>query len=73
MPVSLEIQELKAILGELYGYNVEEWLIPGEDCHNRLQARILEFLGESDPRYLKIVYYAGHGKLTNHGQPAWTR
>jgi hypothetical protein len=22
---------------------------------------------------LKIVYYAGHGRLTNHGQPAWTR
>jgi hypothetical protein len=50
LPVSLEIQELKAILEELYGYNVEEWLIPGEDCHNRLQSRILEILGDSDRR-----------------------
>jgi hypothetical protein len=37
------------------------------------QRMILEFLGDSDPRHLKIVYYAGHRKLTNHGQPARTR
>jgi hypothetical protein len=73
LPVSIEIKELAEIFRELYGYEVEEWFIPAENCHNRLQARILEFLGDGDPRHLKIVYYAGHGKLTNHGQPAWTR
>ena len=74
LPVSIEIKELREIFKGLYGYEVEEYLIPTEyNCHNRLQSRILEFLGENDPRHLKIVYYAGHGKLTNHGQPAWTR
>lgn len=52
---------------------VYEWLIPAEDSQNQLQSRILAFLGNSDPQHLKIVYYAGHGRLTNHGTPAWTR
>lgn len=73
LPVSVEIKTLKDTFTDVYGYDVEEWLIPAEDSHNQLQARILKFLGGSDPRHLKIVYYAGHGKLTNHGQPAWTR
>ncbi len=73
LPVSLEIKELAEIFDQLYQYNVTQWLIPSDDCHNRLQTKILQFLNGSDPRHLKIVYYAGHGKLTNHGQPAWTR
>lgn len=73
LPVSLEIKELSKTLADMYNYNVEEWLIPADDSHNKLQTKVLQFLGDSDPRHLKIVYYAGHGKLTNHGQPAWTR
>jgi hypothetical protein len=61
LPVSLEIRELADTFTNVYGYYVEEWLIPAEDSHNH------------DPTRLIIVYYAGHGKLTNHGQPAWTR
>ncbi|KAH7378069.1 hypothetical protein BKA64DRAFT_687860 [Cadophora sp. MPI-SDFR-AT-0126] len=71
LPVSVEIKELAETFN-LYGYTVRQWLIPAEDCHIRLQTRILQFLGDSDPGHLKIVYYAGHGRLTNHGQPAWT-
>ena len=73
LPVSVEINELASVFTNLYGYEVEKWLIPSENSHNRLQTRVLEFLGSSEPEHLKIVYYAGHGKLTNHGQPAWTR
>ena len=73
LPVSLEIRELADTFTQSYGFNVEEWLIPAEDCHNALQARILQFLGGNNPKHLKIVYYGGHGKLTNHGTPAWTR
>jgi hypothetical protein len=73
LPVSIEIRELADIFTSLYGYDVVQWLIPSEKPHIRLQAKILQFLGDSDPSHLKIVYYAGHGRLTSHGQPAWTR
>jgi hypothetical protein len=73
LPVSREIKELAKIFSDLYAYDVEEWLIPADDSHNRLQKRILDFLGRSDPRHLKIVYYAGHGGLSNRGLPIWTR
>lgn len=73
LPVSLEIKDLAYTFSNLYVFHVEECLIPAYDLHNSLQAKIHQFLGQSDPRQLKIVYYAGHGKLTNNGQPAWTR
>lgn len=73
LPVSLEIMDLAAVFIDIYHYEVQEWQIPSEDSHNQLQSRILTFLGKSDPQNLKIVYYAGHGRLTNHGTPAWTR
>ena len=73
LPVSVEITELATVFTSLYGYEVEQWLIPSDNSHNRLQTKVLEFLGSGEAEHLKIVYYAGHGKLTNHGQPAWTR
>ena len=73
LPVSIEIEELSRVFRNLYGYNVEKWLIPAEDCHNMLQGKILEWLGKNEESVLKIVYYAGHGKVTNHKQLAWTR
>lgn len=73
LPVSVEINELEDVFTNIYRYDVEKWLIPSDNCHNLLQTKVLEFLGSNDPEHLKIVYYAGHGKLTNHGQPAWTR
>jgi len=73
LPVFIEVAELAETFGRKYGYNVERWLIPSQDCHIKLQGKILQFLGDNDPAHLKIVYYAGHARLTNHGQPAWTR
>ncbi|KAG4439096.1 hypothetical protein IFR05_005438 [Cadophora sp. M221] len=73
LPVSLEIEELADVFAKLYGFNVEKWSIPSEDCHIRVQTKILQFLEHSDSAHLKIVYYGGHGRLTNHGQSAWTR
>ncbi len=73
LPVSLEVRELASVFADIYRFDVEEWLIPADDSHNRVQTRILQFLGPNNPRHLKIVYYAGHGRLTNHGQIAWTR
>lgn len=73
LPVSIEMNALEEVLMRGYGYDVQRYLIPSKDSHNSLQVRILLFLGDSNPDHLKIVYYAGHGRLTNHGQPAWTR
>ncbi|KUJ18943.1 uncharacterized protein LY89DRAFT_667987 [Mollisia scopiformis] len=72
LPVSLEIQELADIFEFVYGYDVDRWLIPAKNCHNRLQGKILQFLAADEVNHLKIVYYGGHGRLTNHGQLAWT-
>jgi hypothetical protein len=73
LPVSVEVAALAHTFEDVYGHNVEHWLIPSEESHIKLQGKILQFLGDNDPAHLKIVYYAGHGRLTNHGQPAWTR
>jgi hypothetical protein len=72
--ISSEIRELADTFAILYGYHVEQWLIPAEeDSHNRLQTKVLQFLWDSDPCHLKIVYYAGHAKLASNGQPILTR
>lgn len=73
LPVSLEIDQLAETFISYYGYGVEIWLIPAEDSHNKVQAKILQFLDGSDTSHLKVVYYAGHGRLTNHvSQPLAT-
>jgi hypothetical protein len=73
LPVSLEIAALKDVFVDLYGFQVEEWLIPPQHSHMKLNMRVLNFLEDSSSRHLKIAYYAGHGKLSNHGQMLWTR
>jgi hypothetical protein len=73
LPVSLEINALAEVFSNAYGFEVEQWLIPSDNSHNKLQTKILNFLGDDNTSHLKIVYYAGHGKLTNHGTLAWTR
>ncbi|KAF8854102.1 hypothetical protein BDZ45DRAFT_597553 [Acephala macrosclerotiorum] len=72
LPVSLEIAALREVFINLYGFEVEEWKIPDVNSHTALNLKILQFLGDSDTKHLKIVYYAGHGRLSNHGQAIWT-
>jgi hypothetical protein len=74
LPVSLEINTLKDVLVNLYGFEIEEWKIPAHDSHIRLNRKILQFLEDSSTKHLKDVYYAGHGKyVSNHGQAIWAR
>jgi len=73
LPVSLEVCALKDVFVNLYGFEVEEWQIPATNSHMELNLKVLEFLKDSSINHLKIVYYAGHGKLSNHGQAVWTR
>jgi hypothetical protein len=73
LPVSLEISGLKDVLISLYDFEVEQYDIPAANSHMKVNSRILEFMNDSSSTHLKIVYYAGHGKLSNHGQLLWTR
>ena len=73
LPVSIEINALKAVFVDLYGFAVEEYQIPPMNSHKKLTRRILDFFDDENSKHLKIVYYAGHGKLSAHGQSVWTR
>ncbi|KAE8443543.1 hypothetical protein EG329_001783 [Mollisiaceae sp. DMI_Dod_QoI] len=72
LPVSLEISTLRDVFINLYEFEVEEWKIPDVNSHTALNLKILQFLHDNDTKHLKIVYYAGHGRLNNHGQAIWT-
>lgn len=73
LPVSLEIKDLKDVLINLYGFEVDEFRIPAVNSHGALNLKILQFLEDSHTKHLKLVYYAGHGKLSTHGQAIWSR
>jgi hypothetical protein len=66
LPVSIEIKELDDIFRNIYGFETELWTIPEQNCHARLNRKILDFvITDDDPRdHLLIVYYAGHAMLT---------
>ena len=72
--VDTEIDRVEDAFTRLYHFKVERWKIPSEDPHLRLNEKILEFvrLGDDEKDCLKIVYYAGHGKLSRNRQPMWT-
>jgi hypothetical protein len=75
LPVSLEISKLHDVFQDMYHFNTESWDIPDEDCHAEVNQKILDFkkLGGNSKDDLKIVYYAGHGKLTRNRLLSWTR
>jgi len=66
LPVSIEIKELADIFQNIYGFETELWTIPEQNCHARLNRKILDFvMTDDDPRdHLLIAYYAGHATLT---------
>jgi hypothetical protein len=75
LPVSQEISKLHDVFQDVYHFNTESWDIPDEDCHAEVNQKILDFkkLGGNSKDDLKIVYYAGHGKLTRNRLLSWTR
>jgi hypothetical protein len=75
LPVSIEISRLFDVFKDTYHFETEIWQIPDEDCHSIVNEKILEFnkLGGKRKDHLKIVYYAGHAKLTSNRLLAWTR
>jgi hypothetical protein len=74
LPVDREIDSLYDVFERLYHFKVERWKIPSTDPHIRLNEKILDLvkLGGDRGDCLKIVYYAGHGKLTRNRQSMLT-
>jgi hypothetical protein len=74
LPVRLEIDRLHDVFQRLYHFKVERWNIPNNDPHLRLNEKILSLvkLGGDREDCLKIVYYAGHGRLSTNRRSIWT-
>jgi len=75
LPVSWEIGRLLRVFRDVYHFETEVWDIKDKDCHAEVNQKILDFsrLGGNSEEDLKIVYYAGHGKLTMTRSLSWTR
>ena len=72
--VSEEVAALRDIFQRTYNYDTEEWQIPSKRSHNSLVERVAGFLAAyEDKTALLIVYYAGHGRLSDDRQliAAW--
>jgi hypothetical protein len=75
LPVSLEILELQEVLGQIYHYDIEVFEIPEKQSHARVSEKVNTFIAINDDSKddLKIVYYAGHGRLSKTRDLVWTR
>ena len=58
----------------MYHYDVEVFKIPDKRSHSMVSAKINEFVSINDDSEedLKIVYYAGHSKLSKTKDIVWT-
>ena len=75
LPVSLEIAKLRQVLEDIYLYDVQVFKIPDKRSHSKVSAKINEFVSINDDSAedLKIVYYAGHSKLSQSKDIVWAR
>ncbi|KAH8762783.1 hypothetical protein BGZ57DRAFT_828993, partial [Hyaloscypha finlandica] len=73
LPVSLEISRLVDVFRNIYHFGVDEWKIPNQNSHWAVNQKIMTFVapGPNDREHLKIVYYAGHGRLTKTRLLEW--
>lgn len=75
LPVSQEIDRLYDVFRNVYRYETDRWTIPDESCHYKLTEKIMDYVkpAEDSKTHLKIVYYAGHARLTETRLLVWTR
>ncbi|KAH6713371.1 hypothetical protein BKA61DRAFT_552970 [Leptodontidium sp. MPI-SDFR-AT-0119] len=74
LPVSQEIDKLYDVFKNQYRYETDRWTIPDENCHYKLTEKIMDYVkpAEDSKTHLKIVYYAGHARLTETRLLVWT-
>jgi hypothetical protein len=75
LPVSYEIAELWEVLEKIYHYDIEIFEIPEKQSHARVSEKVNTFVAINDDSKddLKIVYYAGHGRVSKTRDLVWTR
>ena len=75
LPVSLEIEKLFSVFHNIYHFDTEIWKIPDENPHYKLNQKVLDFVvpEPQSTNHLKIVYYAGHGRLSRERTLQLTR
>jgi hypothetical protein len=75
LPVSCEIEELCKVLDEIYHYDIEIFEIPDNRSHAKVSQKINTFIElNNDSNFdLKIVYYAGHSRLSKTRDLVWSR
>jgi hypothetical protein len=73
LPVQKEISILHELLDGTYHYDVQEFQIPDQESHAEVSKKINSFVevGNNSCNDLKIVYYAGHSRLSATKELAW--
>ena len=71
--VKEEIFELEIVLKQGYKDETEHWRIPSARSHNSLAKRLSNFLDLYEKKdSLLIVYYGGHGYMSDSRQYVWS-
>ena len=75
LPVWYEIEELRDVLDQIYGYEIEIFEIPDQKSHAKVVEKITALITINDDSKddLKIVYYAGHSRLSDTRDLVWSR
>lgn len=68
-----EVSELADLFRISFNFEVERYLIPSQDSHSRVMAKVVQFLKDENPHHLKILYYGGGGKVFADGHSEWIR
>jgi len=69
--VEPELRRLSNVFQD-YGFVTKEWQIPSKNSHLDLMMKTGEFIRDADSdKNLFIVYYGGHGRISNERQAEW--
>lgn len=73
-----QLDELQNVFRDYYHYDVgasdvEDFLIPGDDSKNELDAKLSLFLQKDSSNSLLILYYGGHGDMNVDRRAVWKK
>ncbi|KAH7152895.1 hypothetical protein EDB81DRAFT_841280 [Dactylonectria macrodidyma] len=73
LEVEWEMEELRKVFRDMYGFSTEQFLIPTQNSHRKLNRKVLSFVEEHEKEdVLLLVYYAGHGVINKARQSTWS-
>jgi hypothetical protein len=74
LPVEREIIGLRKVLEDVYQYEIDEFRIPDSESHAAVSEKINTFVkvNNNSSNDLKVVYYAGHSRLSRTKELIWS-